>query len=64
MISIDNLLNIILTEAIEKSQPPENSIDYSKKKDEYEKTTNKKVLPIHYKLELIEKKDGSLEWVE
>jgi hypothetical protein len=67
MISINNLLDMIATEAIEGQGPEEHHFDESKNKP-YRPLeilgVVPKLPPIIYNLELIKKADGSYEWVE
>lgn len=57
MISIDNLLNIVATEAVESEQEYRiNNITCTNKE--------KYLPPIRYDLELIKRIDGSFYWIE
>ena len=55
MISMDSLLNMVCTEAIEK---------YTSIEEQERLAKEANLLPIKYSLELVENKDGRLYWVE
>jgi hypothetical protein len=59
MISIDSLMGIIATEAIE-GEPIDNPFPEPRKEVKYDDG----LPPIRYDLQLIEQPDGSLVWVE
>ena len=67
MAPLEQLLGMIITEAVEgqgisEDHPDETNILYHNRPEQYQPVAN--LSPIRYDLELIKKKDGSLEWIE